>query len=88
MVLGQGVGEPMQEPGVVARRDGSPGGEGGLRARDRCVDVGGGRAPYLGQDLLGGRLDDLQRHLDAGLALRSERRVPADVRLAQLGVEL
>ena len=33
-------------------------------------------------------VDDLQRHRVAGLSLGSQRRVPADVRLAQLGVEL
>ena len=78
----------MQQPGAVAGRDGAPGREGGLGARDRRVDVSGGRALYLGQDLLGGRLDDLQGHRVAGLRLGSQRRVPADVRLAQLRVEL
>ena len=48
--------------GAVARRDRAPGREGGLGARDRRVDVVGGRALDLGQDLLGGRLDDLQGH--------------------------
>ena len=62
VVLGERVGEPVQQPGAVARRHRAPGGEGGLGARDRRVDVGGGRALYLGQDLLGGRLDDLQGH--------------------------
>ena len=88
VVLGEGVGQPVQEPGTIARRDGTPRREGGLGARDRGVDVRGGRALYLGQNLLGRRLDDLQGHRVAGLGLGSQRRVPADVRLAQLGVEL
>ena len=88
MVLGEAVGQPVQEPGTISRRDGAPRGEGGLGPRDRGVDVRSGRALYLGQNLLGRRLDDLQGHRVAGLGLGSERRVPADMGLAQLGVEL
>ena len=65
--------EPPQHPAAVGGRDGAPGGERLLRARDGCVRLLDAGGLDLGDRLLGRRVED-RRHLRAASTSCSKRR--------------
>ena len=71
-LAGQRVGQPVQQRRAVARRDRAPGRVGRLGAGDRRVRLLDPRAGDLGQDRLGGGLEDRERHSRSNPRVRSQ----------------